>query len=61
MCIVCVPGTYESQKRVLDILEPKLQVAVIHYLGAGNWTQGLCRNNNCFFSAELPLHSQFVI
>lgn len=44
MWAVYVPGALHSQKRVPDLLELKLQMAVTHYEGAGNWAQVLCDN-----------------
>lgn len=35
-CVYVVPGTYGSQKRVVEPLELELQRVVSHYVGAGN-------------------------
>lgn len=50
VCTKCVPGV---QEKVSDPLEPKLQKAVNHDVGAGNWTQVFW--NKCFLTAEPSL------
>lgn len=46
-CIYMVPRTFEDQNRTLDSLELELEVIAGHYVGAGNWTQVLWKNNQC--------------
>lgn len=46
MCIMCKLGARGGQKRGLDLLELELQIVVNHYVGAGNQTWVLSKNNN---------------
>lgn len=39
---ICAPHMY-----LLDPLKPRLQMAVSYNVGSGNWTQDLCKSNNC--------------
>lgn len=43
----CVCTCLQSQERVLDPLE--LQVIMSHLVGAGNWTQELCKSSQCSY------------
>lgn len=38
VCTMCMPGTYESQKKVSDPLEPELKAVMSHCLGTRNQT-----------------------
>lgn len=47
MCIMCVPSTLRSQKRVLGPLVLELQVAMNHHVSAGNQNSVLYKGNRC--------------
>jgi hypothetical protein len=36
MCTSCGPGTLGGQRKVFDLLESELQMAVSHHVGARN-------------------------
>lgn len=38
MCITCMSGALGDQKKVTDLLELELQMAVNYHSSAGNWT-----------------------
>lgn len=42
---ICVQAC-GTQKRALDPRELELQMNVTHHMGAGEWTQVLCKNSN---------------
>lgn len=43
----CVPGPCGGQKRASDPLEQESQVAMSHYVDAGDPIQVLCKSNQC--------------
>jgi hypothetical protein len=45
---VCMPGAQGDQKGAPNALELKLETLVSHYVGAGNQTQVLCKDSQCF-------------
>jgi hypothetical protein len=49
LCVTCMTGAHEGQKRVLDPLEQNLQIVVSHHVTAGNWTCVLCKSNKCSY------------
>lgn len=44
MCTTCVPSTQGSQKRVLGLLQPVLQIVVNCSMGSGTQTRVLCKS-----------------
>lgn len=51
VCMMCVLGTLGGQKRALDSLELKLQMVVIHHMGARNQAQ-ILQEQQVLFTAE---------
>jgi hypothetical protein len=45
MCTIYVPGTLKGQKRVLDVLELKLSVALSCHVSTGKQNWGLCKSS----------------
>lgn len=41
----CILDAHEGQKRVLDVLELELWMAVSHHVGSGNQTPVLCMSS----------------
>lgn len=58
MCAVYVLSTHRGQKRVSDPLELDLQMAVSHYVGAGNWTHSSVRATSVLNPWALSLAPQ---
>lgn len=47
LCITCVPGPCEGQKRILDLLDMELQTTVSHHANAGSQTWVFCKSSQC--------------
>ena len=42
-----IPGAHGGQNKASDSLELELRVGVSSHVGAGNWTQVLCKSRLC--------------
>jgi hypothetical protein len=62
-CIICVPGTCGSQKRVLDSLELELWVIVRYHVVLGTEPRSFARATNalnCWASSLGPIYYLFI-